>query len=493
MSTRLNISLRVNNLKSSNLLQKMDILYNTRFTVNTNDSGEKQYQKLVFAVRKRMRKNFSLMEQALQVIDNSNIVVRFLHPISDYHCYLFSLLKVCSKKHDLSLEEVQRLEPIEIEIIDKSIVVYSLRRANFDKSCHKKPWRLAKSKMKYHTIYDYSSFVAEIYVDYCLNYFAKQHCDLMPYLVAKNCVIVHQNRIKVNLPVDSDFAHDLKKVISRYWGNEVIQNYTRNINKYKNVFYARVLNNFDKWFVTKEIIRHLQYVKVKKRVEDDRSTYARVFETKKNIRKKTLAVMKDNAFLNFYGYVELDNSTDLEYFSVLEKHLMELHNYFTLPVAVDHSLRVKKLGKHKADGLYFPSEKATIFAIDHPESFAHELAHQIDYTHGEQKSLLSETASFRHVVDLYIDLVTAQIQNLPANSTLRKRWFSRHKYNCDYYCQNTEIFARAFEIFLYHENIRSPLVECHFRDKSLYPHDPYFVSTIREYIYSSVCPLISLQ
>lgn len=482
-------------MKSSSLLQKMNILYNTRFTINTSDCAQKQYEKLHLALRKRIRKDFSLLERIENIIKEEDIVFRPLYPISDYHCYLFSLLKVCCKQHNLSLEEVQRLEPIEIEIKNTQppIVAYSLRRATFAKSCHKKPWRLTHFKGDYHTIYDYTSFIAEVYLDHCLNYFAQQNAELMRYLVAKDCVTVHKNRVEAKLPIDTDFAADMKKTVQHYWRENYAVHYTHSTNVYRDIFYGRIHNDFSKWFVCQEIIHHLQYVKVKKRVEEERSTYARVFETKKNILKKTLAVMKDNAFLNFYGYVELDNSTDLEYFYTLEKHLMDFHNHFTIPEARDHSLRVKKLGKHKADGLYFPGEKATIFAIDHPESFAHELAHQIDYTHGENGELLSEAASFRHIMDIYVDLVTTKIRKLSSGSPLKKRWFSRQKFNCEYYCQNTEVFARAFEIFLYHENIRNPLIDCRFTEKTLYPQDPYFISILRDYIYSSVCPLISLQ
>ncbi|BBM85789.1 hypothetical protein [Candidatus Uabimicrobium amorphum] len=482
-------------MKSSSLLQKMDILYSTKLTISTSDCEQKQYEKLHIAIRKRMRKDFSLLERAVKIIQEEDIVIRPLYPISDYHCYLFSLLKVCCKQHNLDLEEVQRLEPIEIEIRNtkETIVAYSLRRATFAKNCHKKPWRLTHFKGEYHTIYDYTSFIAEEYIDHCLRYFAQHNSDLIQYLVAKHCVAVNKNSIEVQLPIDTNFAEDMKKVIQRYWGESYKAHYTHQVNKYRDIFYGQIGDDWDKWFVCQEIIRHLQYVKVKKRVEEDRSSYARVFETKKNILKKTMAVMKDNAFLNFYGYVELDNSTDLERFFILEKHLMDFHNRFTIPEARDHSLRVKKLGKHRADGLYFPGEKATIFAIDHPESFAHELAHQIDYTHGENETLLSEGASFRHIIDVYVDLVTTNIEKLPSGSVLKKRWFSRQKFNCDYYCQNTEVFARAFEIFLYHEKIRNPLIDCRFTEKTLYPDDPYFVNILRDYIYSSVCPLISLQ
>ena len=91
-------------------------------------------------------------------------------------------------------------------------------------------------------------------------------------------------------------------------------------------------------------------VKEERRISSD---YARSYETKKNIPLKVQEEMKKSKFLSHFGYVEYDELVDLEKVKVIEKEWQEVNKVINFPVAKNHSLRFRRLGKHKASGLYF--------------------------------------------------------------------------------------------------------------------------------------------
>ena len=90
-----------------------------------------------------------------------------------------------------------------------------------------------------------------------------------------------------------------------------------------------------------------------RQIMNEHSSYAKAFQTKKNISPATLSMMKDNQFLWMYGEVELDNDVHLQKFQTLEMEFTELRTQLKLKQALDHSFRIRKLGRHKAAGLYY--------------------------------------------------------------------------------------------------------------------------------------------
>ena len=226
----------------------------------------------------------------------------------------------------------------------------------------------------------------------------------------------------------------------------------------------------------------MKYLRIKAEQEfEQRNCYARSFQTKRYIRYTTQKVMESNIFLKYYGYVELDNEVDLSKFRFLESEFARLNTFLPVPVAKDHSFRIKKLGKHRAEGIYFPHYKATILDIDHPQSYVHELAHQIDYTFTQDNTLLSENLDFRVVTDRYKYLVNQNIEALENDSLFKKKWFGRTKYNCDYFYQNTEIFARCFEIYLAQRNVTNAFFVSNLGNDPVYPQTPDFTVLINNY------------
>lgn len=228
-----------------------------------------------------------------------------------------------------------------------------------------------------------------------------------------------------------------------------------------------------------------------KEVENDVKTdinnatdYARSYETKKNIPKKVLARMEDNKFKRHFGYVEFDEMVDLEKVSLIEKEWEEINKKIIFPLAKDHSLRFRRLGNHKASGLYFPTMKAVCVDIQGPSSMIHEVLHMIDYT-SLSNTTLSSTYGFRSIVERYRVITDEKVKSLSEQNSFKKAWEGKSKYNKDYYQSSREIFARCGELYIEKVlNIESSLVKSD--DNILYPvHDKFLLELIEKY-YSKV-------
>ena len=163
---------------------------------------------------------------------------------------------------------------------------------------------------------------------------------------------------------------------------------------------------------------------------------ARAFETKKNIPDKVKSVMQNNKFLNYFKYVELDADTDLEKFHVVEKEWLQISKLFNLnELNIKPELRFRKLGKHKALGLYYPGLKCLCVDITSPSSFLHEFGHHIDYTYSDTP--LSLKANFREIIKIYSRNYDKQRED---NKYLKNKR--------NYFLTPTEVFARTFEMYL---------------------------------------------
>lgn len=193
--------------------------------------------------------------------------------------------------------------------------------------------------------------------------------------------------------------------------------------------------------------------------KESSSIYAKAFNTKKNIPEKIKAVMRNNNFLELFSYVELDENVDVEKFYLVENEFEIIKNLFKLDrfIKSDAELRFKRLGKHRQSGLYYASTNCICIDIDSPSSFIHELAHLIDnkLMYNQVASLSNEfrliAIEYRRELEKQAELLldTEVIANLTddeieLNKAISKE-YKRKKMN---YHTPTEIFARAFEIYL---------------------------------------------
>ncbi|MGF7535502.1 hypothetical protein AAGG74_17760 [Bacillus mexicanus] len=184
--------------------------------------------------------------------------------------------------------------------------------------------------------------------------------------------------------------------------------------------------------------------------ETDFRTCAKAFQEKKNIKLEHRKRMEHNKFLNFYGKVELDNDVRMPLFDIAEKDLLEISEAIPFPIRKDYEFKIKKLGKHRAEGLFYPGLKMVIIDVRSPKSFIHEVGHQLDhlFAEGKRSRYYSETAAFRHIRNLYTQAMDKKVNELPEDNLFRKQWEGNTKYSKLYFLNPTEIFARSFEVYM---------------------------------------------
>lgn len=216
----------------------------------------------------------------------------------------------------------------------------------------------------------------------------------------------------------------------------------------------------------------------------DASDYARSYETKKNIPEKVKLKMKNNNFTKHFGYVEFDELVDLDKIDLIEKEWKEINDKILLPISKDHSLRFRRLGNHKAAGLYFPAMKAVCVDIKQPSSMIHEVMHMIDYT-SLTSTNLSSMYNFRSIIERYREVTDKKIDKLPDSNSYKEIWNGKTKYNKSYFHSAKEIFARCGEIYI--EKILG--IETSLIDTSpleIYPSDDDFLVELIKKYYESI-------
>lgn len=171
---------------------------------------------------------------------------------------------------------------------------------------------------------------------------------------------------------------------------------------------------------------------------------ARAFETKKNIPKDTLHLMNTTRFLEDFKYVEIDEDTSLDILKEAERQWKIIKEALGLKKFIKKDLvelRFKKLGKHRANGLYYPSLYCICTDIRNTSAFLHEFAHCIDFTYEENP--MSIQPEFFNIINEYRFGFEKEIAKVEDDQI--KRYLKRKR---DYFFTPTEIFARSFEMYL---------------------------------------------
>lgn len=218
----------------------------------------------------------------------------------------------------------------------------------------------------------------------------------------------------------------------------------------------------------------------KEKVKRNRSLetdYAKSFETKKNIPEYIQEAMHKSVFSNYFNFVEFDELTKLDEMEKIEKEWIELTKILNFQAAKNHSLRFRRLGHHKAGGLYYPAMKAVCIDLESPSSLVHELMHMIDYTTKEVN--LSESYEFYRIKEMYKEIVTKNIGCLEDDNALKSKWNGSTKHNKSYYLSSEEIFARTGEVYVRQVlNIDNSLVN---GVGPLYPSEDRFLRLVEDY------------
>lgn len=134
--------------------------------------------------------------------------------------------------------------------------------------------------------------------------------------------------------------------------------------------------------------------------------------------------------LEDFSKVEVDNAVTVEDFKQFEEHWVEAREKLPpIPEGVKPTIRVRFLGKHNANGIYFPHVNTVAIDVRTSEATIHEMGHYYDLALKNNASLSKD---FGTVVKKYSDSI-----RIPDSSPKGK----------EYYGVPTEVFARAFELY----------------------------------------------
>lgn len=168
-----------------------------------------------------------------------------------------------------------------------------------------------------------------------------------------------------------------------------------------------------------------------KYVKETSSTVATAFDDKKNPDELHKKMMKNTPLNKFFRKVEIDNDVDAAEFEDFERAYAEVRASMpTIPAGREPELRIRKLGKHRATGLFAPHKNAVAIDVRDSSSFVHEMSHHWDIAVMGNASLSPE---FR-------DVVRGYSKGLRVPPGLSKK--------ADYYTTPTEVFARGMEVYL---------------------------------------------
>lgn len=210
----------------------------------------------------------------------------------------------------------------------------------------------------------------------------------------------------------------------------------------------------------------------------EKQARASAWQTKKNINKETQEIMDRTSLGKHFGFIEVDNDVDLALFSQFEKEMTRIHAL--LPKTQETAdLRLRKLGNYRALGMYHPLTKT--IAIDFRDykddiqgiglqAFIHEYAHFLDYT--SEKTMLSLQPEFKTFVASY----RTNARKLPKDSFVRSKMA--------YYGTPTEVWARAFELYVSETGLKSIFLksfQSYQLDEAYIPFDSMMRKKLTEY------------
>ena len=216
-------------------------------------------------------------------------------------------------------------------------------------------------------------------------------------------------------------------------------------------------------------IKHSAMEQVKE-YRDSVGNYAKSYMLKSNIPKKTVAAMERSLLNSAFGFVEYDEEVDLQKVGQIEKQFQAVREtYFPMIDCSGNAIRFRKLGNHKASGLYYPGMKCLCVDFRTTDSFIHEFGHLIDYELGSL-SLLPE---FYEIRQKYESCLKRALGGTKGKL--------KGKYNMAYYLKPTEVFARSFERYCTDIlGIKNDLLPVEYPE-TFYPSDEEYIKLVEEY------------
>lgn len=204
---------------------------------------------------------------------------------------------------------------------------------------------------------------------------------------------------------------------------------------------------------------------------------AKAYTTKRNISEMMLDKMQTSIFNRYFGFVEFDEDIDLQLLDLITQEFIALNQQiFHNMTCKDVALRFRKLGRHHATGLYYPSISTMVVDLRYPSSFLHEYFHMID----DHLNDVSLHYDFSKIVYRYQTLLQRSVEKANENGTQVVP--NNGKYNLSYYMRKSEIFARCGEIYLFRIlKIKSSLLKPNEKESIFYPDDERLNQLIEAY------------
>lgn len=167
-----------------------------------------------------------------------------------------------------------------------------------------------------------------------------------------------------------------------------------------------------------------------KYVSDTKTSLASAWEDKK-YPDQTHRELAENSILLQAGFrkVEVDNDVDPKEFHDFEQAVIEAQKKLPkIPAGTTPAIRVRKLGKHRALGLYVPHVNTICVDVHDSGSFVHEYGHMLDFQSTESS-----------MGDDFAEVIGGYRQALVMDGSAAR--------SAKYYQVPTEIWARAFELW----------------------------------------------
>ena len=503
-------------IKERHIERGLSSLIETFFKLDASKPSKKLYDYILKRIASKIIKpaidNIQSPEEKIQklieMISSPEWSVT-IEPVKD--SYIKALCLSCINI-EMTNESVLNNLPVKITVNEngKLMNVYSLLNSTINSRKHRTRRYLKDKTFSRNISYpigDLYLTAAEIYIFKEFRLFVKKNSQILNYILVKKCINEHgeialSNKYredfeivdiienlnftnKINyykLPDFKTLHYDLFKCKELAF-DQIYKSSLKGMSAKKNYsdfrfIYPRGLE--DIWIdLLKEMLQIGEDIKaeVKREVNLSKS-YASSFETKKNIPEKILKSMKNSRLNNYFGYIEFDELTDLSKLPQIEEEFINFASSIGFNKREDHAFRIRRLGKYRAGGIYFPYQKTLCIDLGSPASTVHEIMHLIDYTSGPLR--LSSLYNFRNLFNAYIEIVQKKVDSLPDGDTFKEEWYGKTKYNHKYYLDPVEVFARAGEVYIKHiKNFDNSLIDA--TDKILYPKNKSFLDLTAYY------------
>lgn len=320
-----------------------------------------------------------------------------------------------------------------------------------------------RANPKFHNKIDVNDFQGFIYELTSHDYSGTTHAHCFTKSNAPYADMTPEQFMEATKPVDGSER-------TRIWTNEFLKSHPKiaklyNQNEqyhlYRSIYEREWCKNRCCEFInqylttTYNIVQQQQY-----NASLEKETHAKSWEDKKHVNKATQEIMQASTLNKFFSGLELDNDVDLAKFSDFEQEMGRLIQ--KLPKGKQSPmLRLRKLGNHKAAGLYVPILNTLVVDFRQPgeiyadkpvsgekekagySSFVHEYGHYLDFQLHDDQTPLSLQDRFAPILNDYRKNLTAKLKD-PVKLV--------------YYSTPTEVFARAFELYAHEAGLEGNLI-----------------------------------